>query len=123
MSEDDGLKAMGQVIQIDEARIRDHLGEMVRGTVEETLNALLDAEARDALDKAPAGVGNDQLHALQAAVDQMAQKRRPAGFVLLGAFADPQDLAKPSELTAEATSSETLRTSPAQLRFMTMPSR
>ena len=45
MSEDDGLKAMGQVIQIDEARIRDHLGEMVSGTVEETLNALLDAEA------------------------------------------------------------------------------
>jgi putative transposase len=45
MSEDDGLKAMGQVIQIDEGRIRDHLGEMVRGTVEETLNALLDAEA------------------------------------------------------------------------------
>src|SRR6476619_8009977 len=38
-------KAMGQIIQIDEARIRDHLGEMVRGTVEETLNALLDAEA------------------------------------------------------------------------------
>jgi hypothetical protein len=26
-------------IQIDEARIRDHLGEMVRGTVEEALNA------------------------------------------------------------------------------------
>ena len=37
-------KTMGQVIQIDEARIRDHLGEMVRGTVE-TLNAMLDAEA------------------------------------------------------------------------------
>ena len=36
---------MGQVIKIDEARIKDHLGEMVRGTVEETLNALLDAEA------------------------------------------------------------------------------
>jgi hypothetical protein len=33
-------KPMGQVIQIDEARIRDHLGEMVRGTVEETLNAM-----------------------------------------------------------------------------------
>ena len=30
---------------MDEARIRDHLGEMVRGTVEETLNAMLDAEA------------------------------------------------------------------------------
>jgi transposase-like protein len=38
-------KTMGQVIQIDEARIRDHRGEMVRGTVEETLNAMLDAEA------------------------------------------------------------------------------
>src|SRR6516162_10803386 len=38
-------KTMGQVIQIDESRIRDHLGEMVRGTVEETLNAMLDAEA------------------------------------------------------------------------------
>jgi hypothetical protein len=38
-------KPIGQVIQIDEARIRDHLGEMVRGTVEETLNAMLDAEA------------------------------------------------------------------------------
>ena len=38
-------KPMGQVIQIDEARIRDHLGAMVRGTVEETLNAMLDAEA------------------------------------------------------------------------------
>jgi putative transposase len=37
--------AMGQVIQIDESRIRDHLGEMVRGTVEEALNAMLDAEA------------------------------------------------------------------------------
>lgn len=36
---------MGEVIHIDEARIRDHLGEMVRGTVEEALNAMLDAEA------------------------------------------------------------------------------
>jgi hypothetical protein len=40
--------AMGQVIQIDEARIRDHLGEMVRGTVEETL-------------KRTAGCGGDRL--------------------------------------------------------------
>ena len=38
-------KTMGQVIRIDEARIREHLGEMVRGTVEETLNAMLEAEA------------------------------------------------------------------------------
>jgi len=45
MKEENEGKPMGQVIKIDEARIRDHLGEMVRGTVEETLNALLDAEA------------------------------------------------------------------------------
>ena len=37
-------KPMGQVIQTDEARIRDHLGELVRGMVEETLNAMLDPE-------------------------------------------------------------------------------
>jgi len=44
MDEREG-KPMGEVIRIDEARIRDHLGEMVRGTVEEALNAMLDAEA------------------------------------------------------------------------------
>lgn len=43
--DDEKDTAMGQVIRIDEARIRDHLGEMVRGTVEEALNAMLDAEA------------------------------------------------------------------------------
>ena len=45
MTEETETKPMGQVIQIDEARIKDHLGEMVRGTVEEALNAMLDAEA------------------------------------------------------------------------------
>ena len=35
----------GKMIRIDEAKIKDHLGEMVRGTVEETLNAMLDTEA------------------------------------------------------------------------------
>lgn len=45
MSDETNEKPMGQVIRIDEARIKDHLGEMVRGTVEEALNALLDAEA------------------------------------------------------------------------------
>lgn len=34
---------MGQVIQIGEARIRDHLRGMVRGTVDEKLIAILDA--------------------------------------------------------------------------------
>jgi transposase-like protein len=42
---DDSTKALGKVIRIDEGEIRGHLDEMVRGTVEETLNSLLDAEA------------------------------------------------------------------------------
>jgi putative transposase len=36
---------LGPVLKIDEGRIREHLDEVVRSTVEETLNALLDAEA------------------------------------------------------------------------------
>ena len=34
-----------KVIRINEEAIRDHLGRLVRSTVEETLNGLLDAEA------------------------------------------------------------------------------
>ena len=34
-----------KIIQFNEAAIQDHLGEMVRSTVEETLNKMLDAEA------------------------------------------------------------------------------
>ena len=41
-----GMKAVpGPVVQIDEGRIQAHLDEVVRATVEETLNGLLDAEA------------------------------------------------------------------------------
>ena len=35
----------GNIVTIDETQVRDHLGKIVRGTVEETLNGLLDAEA------------------------------------------------------------------------------
>jgi len=41
-------KGLNRIIRIDEARIQDHLGQMVRTTVEDTLNGMLDAEA-DAL--------------------------------------------------------------------------
>lgn len=34
-----------KIVQIDEQKIKEHVGEIVRGTVQETLNALLDAEA------------------------------------------------------------------------------
>ena len=45
MGEDKGTAVPGNVVRIDEERIKDHLGRIVRGTVEDTLNALLDAEA------------------------------------------------------------------------------
>jgi hypothetical protein len=40
-------KVMDLVIRTDQARIGDHLGERLRGTVEIALNALLDAERID----------------------------------------------------------------------------
>ncbi len=42
---DEAGKALRNVIRIDEAQVQDHLGELVRQSVEETLNGLLDAEA------------------------------------------------------------------------------
>src|SRR5580698_312041 len=41
----DTLGPLGHVITIDDERIKSHLDRVVRGSVEETLNALLDAEA------------------------------------------------------------------------------
>lgn len=38
-------ESLSKVIKIDEARIQSHLDQIVRSTVEETLNDLLDAEA------------------------------------------------------------------------------
>jgi transposase-like protein len=35
----------GKIIQIDESRVREHLAEIVRGSVEETLNTMLQKEA------------------------------------------------------------------------------
>jgi len=46
MSEDTPIPgALNNVIRIDDERIKGHLDRIVRGTVEETLNSLLDAEA------------------------------------------------------------------------------
>jgi transposase-like protein len=35
----------GKIVEINEEKIKDHLGEFVKNTVEETLNAMLDEEA------------------------------------------------------------------------------
>lgn len=42
---DDSKWDEGKVVSINEGMVRDHLGELVRSTVEETLNKLLDEEA------------------------------------------------------------------------------
>ena len=45
MADEDRMIPLSNVITIDDERIKNHLDRVVRGTVEETLNALLDAEA------------------------------------------------------------------------------
>jgi hypothetical protein len=46
-------KNLSQIIKIDEGQVQQHLGEMARSTVEETLNAMLDAEAGQCRDRRP----------------------------------------------------------------------
>ena len=46
MEEDSKGTELGNVIRIDDDRIRAHLGKVVRGSVEETLNVLLEGWKR-----------------------------------------------------------------------------
>lgn len=79
MSNNNETKALGKVFQIDDSRIQDHLGELVRGTVEETVNAMLDAEA-DAMcgvqryERRPECVETGQVHIYPCLYNQ------PLGF-------------------------------------------
>ena len=45
LSAEKSTKLESNIIQIDENLVKDHLGKIVKGTVEDTLNALLDEEA------------------------------------------------------------------------------
>src|ERR1700729_589588 len=65
-------------IKMNHAALPPSVGQILRGT----------------LHQASAGVGDDQLHAVEAAVDEVAQECRPPGLVLLGALADAQNLPK-----------------------------
>ena len=79
------------VIKIDEDQFKNHLGDMVRDTVEETLNAMLDAEA-DQLCKARkyersakransrAGHYKRKLHTTSGEVELKVPKLREAKF-------------------------------------------
>ena len=52
-------EAKGQIITLDDSQLRNHVAEVVRENVEETLNALLDAEA-DGLCKVQRYERNDE---------------------------------------------------------------
>src|SRR5690242_12887084 len=45
MQEDSTVTDIKGTLKVDEEKLRGHINEVVRGSVEETLNALLDAEA------------------------------------------------------------------------------
>jgi putative transposase len=91
MNDNSETKTLGKVIHIDEAQIQDHLGELVRGTVEETLNAMPDAEA-DAMcgaqryERSPdridtrAGHYNRKFHSKAGEVDPQDAQAAPADF-------------------------------------------
>jgi len=44
-TEGNAASQKGRIIEVDEGMIRSHLDQVLKGTVEETLNALLDEEA------------------------------------------------------------------------------
>ena len=91
MNDNNETKTLGKVIHIDETQIQDFLGELVRGIVEETLNAMLDAEA-DAIcgaqcyERSPdridtrAGHYNRKFHTKAGEVDLKMTKLRPQTF-------------------------------------------
>jgi len=50
MSKEQFTSKDGNLVQIDESQVRNHLDKVVRSTVEETLNGLLDAVSASALE-------------------------------------------------------------------------
>jgi len=84
-------KNFSNVIKIDEAQVKDHLGGLVRKTVEETLNDLLDAEAQQLCNAARyersearkdcrAGYYKRKLHTSSGEVELKMPKLRQATF-------------------------------------------
>ena len=84
-------KTLNKVIKIDEAKIQSHLDTMVRSTVEQTLNELLDAEAdqlcnakryehTEARTDQRAGSYKRTLHTKAGAVQLRVPKLRKATF-------------------------------------------
>ena len=84
-------KNFSNIIRIDEAQVKDHLGGLVRKTVEETLNDMLDAEAQqlcnadryersEARKDTRAGFYKRKLHTSSGEVELKVPKLRKATF-------------------------------------------
>ena len=84
-------KNLSNVIKIDQAQVQEHLDELVRSTVEETLNGMLDAEAdqlcnaqryehTEARTDQRAGHYKRQLHTKAGRVELKVPKLRRAKF-------------------------------------------
>ena len=91
MKTEESVKNLNKVIKIDETRIKNHLGEMVRSTVEETLNDMLNAEAdqlcnaqryerTDSRTASRAGHYKRKLHTRAGQVELKVPKLRRAKF-------------------------------------------
>ena len=91
MKTEESVKNLNKVIKIDEAKIKNHLGEMVRSTVEQTLNDMLNAEAdqlcnarryehTDSRTAGRAGHYKRKLHTRAGQVDLKIPKLRMAKF-------------------------------------------
>lgn len=70
---------LGPEVKIDEGCIREHLDEVVRSTVEETLNALLDAEADDPCEPGSTSAARAARTHVQATVTDICRPRPERG--------------------------------------------
>ena len=78
----DSLERMAHLADFGRWNVAEYIPvEMHHATLPASFGQVLGGALREAT----AGIRNDQLHALEAALDQVTQKRRPAGLVLLGA--------------------------------------
>jgi hypothetical protein len=102
---------------------REHVAEDVTVSMHDTpLPGGIGKEPGGAFGQPHAGIGDDQPDALEAAFLEILEEASPARVVLLG-LRRCGISRYPSVLTPISARSDTLRTSPAQQRLSTMPSR
>jgi hypothetical protein len=119
-----GVDRLEPVADFPNLRRRDMAEDVAVEMHDAALPAGVRQHLRGALDEAATGVRDDRLPAPPSAIHEVARGNaaRP-DLSSLAPSRMPGISRYPSEFTPMATGSGTLRTSPARLRFMTMPSR